>query len=35
MRNANLIIEAGEAEKTFLQQWISAGEPALNEHMPD
>jgi hypothetical protein len=34
-RNANLVIEAGEAEKTFLHQWVSAGEPGLNERMPD
>jgi len=34
-RNADLIINAGEAEKAFLLQWMSAGEPRLNERMPD
>ena len=34
-RNANLVIDAGEAEKAFLLQWMSAGEPRLNERMPD
>ncbi len=34
-RNADLIINAGEAEKAFLLQWMSAGEPGLNERMPD
>ena len=34
-RNANLVIKAGEAEKAFLLQWLSAGEPGLNERMPD
>jgi hypothetical protein len=34
-RNANLIMDAGEAEKAFLLQWMSAGEPSLNERMPD
>jgi hypothetical protein len=34
-RNADLVINAGEAEKTFLLQWMSAGEPGLNERMPD
>ena len=34
-RNANLIMEAGEAEKAFLLQWMSSGEPSLNERMPD
>jgi len=33
--NANAIINAGEAEKAFLIRWLSAGEPGLNEHMPD
>ncbi len=32
--DANLVIDAGEAEKAFLLQWISAGEPARNQHMP-
>jgi hypothetical protein len=34
-RNADLVINAGEAEKAFLLQWMSAGEPGLNERMPD
>jgi hypothetical protein len=34
-RNADLIMNAGEAEKAFLLQWMSAGEPRLNERMPD
>jgi hypothetical protein len=34
-RNADLVIGAGEAEKAFLLQWMSAGEPRLNERMPD
>lgn len=34
-RNANLVVNAGEAEKAFLLQWMSAGEPGLNERMPD
>ena len=29
-RNAEQIIEAGEAEKAFLLQWKSAGEPGRN-----
>ncbi len=33
-RNANLVIDAGESEKAFLLQWISAGEPSRNEQMP-
>jgi hypothetical protein len=35
MRNTDSIINAGEAEKAFLLQWQSAGEPGLNERMPD
>jgi hypothetical protein len=34
-RNANLVIDAGEAEKAFLLQWMSAGEPGMNERMPN
>ncbi len=34
-RNANLVIDAGESEKAFLLQWVSAGEPSRNEPMPD
>ena len=33
-RNANSVIDAGESEKAFLLQWISAGEPVLNQQMP-
>jgi len=33
--NANLVIDAGEAEKAFLLQWLSAGEPSVNGRMPD
>ena len=33
--NAKLIIDAAEAEKVFLLQWLSAGEPGVNERMPD
>ena len=33
--NADLVIEAGEAEKAFLRRWISAGEPPRNERIPD
>jgi hypothetical protein len=34
-RNANQVIDAGEAEKAFLLQWMSADEPGRNERMPD
>jgi hypothetical protein len=34
-RNANEIINAGEVEKAFLLRWMSAGEPARNERIPD
>ena len=34
-RNANQVIDAGESEKEFLRRWQSAGEPALNQQMPD
>jgi hypothetical protein len=34
-RNANQIIDAGKSEKAFLIRWMSAGEPGLNERMPD
>ncbi len=33
--NANLVIDAGESEKAFLIRWLSAGEPARNEQMPE
>ena len=33
--NAKEIINAGEAEKTFLNQWMSAGEPGRNQQLPD
>ncbi len=33
--NANLVIDAGEAEKAFLLRWLSAGEPSINQQMPD
>ncbi len=33
--NANLVINAGEAEKNFMRQWLSAGEPNRNQQMPD
>ena len=33
--NANLVIDAGEAEKAFLLRWMSAGEPGRNEQMLD
>lgn len=33
--DANLVIDAGEAEKAFFLQWMSAGEPARNQRMPD
>ncbi len=32
--NANLVIDAGEAEKAFLLGWLSAGEPGRNQQMP-
>ena len=35
MRNANQVIDAGEAEKAFLIEWMSAGEPGRNEQMSD
>jgi hypothetical protein len=35
MRNANLVINAGEAEKALLLRWMSAGEPGRNEQMSD
>jgi len=34
-RNANSVIDAGESEKAFLIQWLSAGEPNLNQQMSD
>ncbi len=34
MHNADQVINAGESEKAFLLQWISAGEPVLNQQMP-
>jgi len=33
--NANAVIDAGESEKAFLLQWISAGEPGRNQQLPD
>jgi hypothetical protein len=33
-RNADLVINAGEAEKALLIRWQSAGEPPHNEQMP-
>ena len=33
--NANLVIDAGEAEKAFLLRWMSVGEPGRNEQMLD
>ena len=33
--NANEIIDAGGAEKAFLNRWISAGEPGRNQQLPD
>ncbi len=35
VRNANLVIDAGESEKALLLRWLAAGEPALNQQMPD
>ena len=35
IRNADQIIDAGEAEKAFLLRWMSGGEPGRNERMPD
>ena len=32
-RNANEIIDAGEAEKALLNQWMSAGEPGRNQQL--
>ena len=34
-RNADQIIDAGEAEKALLLRWRSAGEPSINLQMPD
>ncbi len=34
-RNANSVIYAGESEKAFLLRWLSAGEPTLNQQMPE
>ena len=34
-RNANEIINAGEAEKALLIRWKASGEPGRNEHLPD
>ena len=34
-RNANEIINAGEAEKALLMQWMSADEPGRNQQLPD
>jgi len=33
--NANLVIDAGESEKSLLVQWMSAGEPDLNQQILD
>ena len=33
--NANLVIDAGEAEKAFMLRWLSADEPSRNEQMTD
>ncbi len=33
--NANLVIDAGEAEKALLLRWVSAGEPGRNEQVSD
>ena len=33
--NANDVINAGDDEKAFMCQWMSAGEPARNQQMPD
>ncbi len=35
IRNADQVIDAGEAERAFLRHWKSAGEPGRNERMPD
>ena len=35
VRNANSVINAGEAERVLLRQWMSAGEPGRNQQMPD
>jgi hypothetical protein len=34
-RNTKLVVEAGEAEREFLRQWMSAGEPERNQRIPD
>ncbi len=34
-RNADQVIDAGEAERALLRHWKSAGEPGRNERMPD
>ncbi len=33
--NAKEVIDAGEAEKAFLNRWLSAGEPGRNEQMSE
>ncbi len=33
--NADQVINAGETEKAFMIQWLSAGGPARNERIPD
>ena len=33
--NANAVINAGESEKAFLLQWMSAGEPGRNQQLSD
>jgi hypothetical protein len=33
--NTKLVVEAGEAEREFLRQWMSAGEPERNQKIPD
>ncbi len=33
--NAKEVIDAGEAEKAFMRRWLSAGEPSINEQMPE
>ena len=33
VRNANLVIDAGESEKALLLQWLAAGEPGRNKQI--
>ena len=35
VRNADQVIDAGEAQRALLRQWMSAGEPGRIQQKPD